>query len=56
VGCPMSELQQVLPSQSRAYVSRLLSELREEAGARLEGTRRWARWYPAAPRPPEPTL
>lgn len=56
VGCPMSELQQVLPSQSRAYVSRLLSELREEGGASLEGTRRWARWFPAVPRPPEATL
>lgn len=44
-GCPMSELQQVLPGQSRAQIKRLLDELKREGRARLEGIRRWARWY-----------
>ena len=44
-GCPMSDLQQVLPAQSRAQVKRLLDELRREDRARLEGVRRWARWF-----------
>lgn len=45
-GCPMSELQQVLPAQSRAQLKRLLDELRREGLVRLEGERRWARWFP----------
>ena len=45
-GCPMAELQQVLPGQSRAQIKRLLDELRLEGRARLDGVRRWARWYP----------
>jgi len=44
-GCPMAELQQVLPGQSRAQIKRLLDELRRDGYARLEGTRRWARWF-----------
>lgn len=48
-GSPMSELQQVLPGQSRAQVKRLLDELRQEGLVRLEGTRRWARWFAGAP-------
>jgi len=51
VGCPMSELQQVLPSQSRAQLKRFLDEMRAEGRVYLEGERRWARWYPAAGRP-----
>jgi len=47
-GCPMAELQQVLPGQSRAQIKRLLDELRREGRARLDGTRRWARWYPGS--------
>jgi ATP-dependent DNA helicase RecG len=46
-GCPMAELQQVLPALSRAQLKRLLDELRDDDKARLEGERRWARWYPA---------
>ena len=45
-GSPMAELQEVLPGQSRVQIKRLLDELRTEGGARLEGVRRWARWYP----------
>lgn len=45
VGCPMSELQQVLPGQSRAQIKRLLDELRQEGRVRLEGVRRWANWF-----------
>lgn len=45
-GCPMAELQQVLPSQSRAQLKRLLDELRHEGRAKLVGERRWARWFP----------
>jgi ATP-dependent DNA helicase RecG len=44
-GCPMAELQQVLPGQSRAQIKRLVDELRQEGKACLEGSRRWARWY-----------
>lgn len=46
VGSPMAELQEVLPGQSRAQIKRLLDELRREGRVRLEGERRWARWYP----------
>jgi len=46
-GCPMRELQEVLPGQSRDQIKRLLDELRQEGRVRLEGVRRWARWYPA---------
>jgi ATP-dependent DNA helicase RecG len=44
-GCPMAELQQVLPGQSRAQIKRLLDELRREGRAYLQGVRRWARWH-----------
>lgn len=44
-GSPMAELQQVLPGQSRAQLKRLLDELRGEGLVRLEGQRRWARWF-----------
>jgi ATP-dependent DNA helicase RecG len=43
-GCPISELQQVLPSQSRDQLKRLLSELRREGRVQLVGERRGARW------------
>ena len=43
-GCPISELQQVLPAQSRDQLKRLLSELRREGRIRLAGERRGARW------------
>jgi ATP-dependent DNA helicase RecG len=46
-GCQMAELQQVLPGQSRAQIKRLLDDLRREGRARLEGVRRWARWFHA---------
>jgi ATP-dependent DNA helicase RecG len=44
-GCPMSELQQVLPTKSRDQIKNLLYELRNQGQVRLEGQRRWARWY-----------
>lgn len=50
-GSPMSELQEVLPGQSRAQIKRLLDELRGEDRARLQGQRRWARWYPGEENP-----
>lgn len=43
-GCPMSELQQVLPAQSRDQLKRLLDELRREGRVRLVGQRRGSRW------------
>jgi ATP-dependent DNA helicase RecG len=43
-GCPISELQQVLPAQSRDQLKRLLSGLRRERRVRLVGERRGARW------------
>lgn len=45
-GIPLAELQQVLPTQSRFQINSLLNELREEGLVRLEGQRRWARWFP----------
>jgi ATP-dependent DNA helicase RecG len=44
-GCPISELQQVLPAQSRDYLKRLLSGLRLEGHVRLDGQRRGAKWH-----------
>lgn len=44
-GSAISELQQVLPADSRSAVSRLLEELRESGEVELQGTRRWARWH-----------
>lgn len=43
-GCPMSELQQVLPAQSRDQLKRLLDDLRREGRVRLVGQRRGSRW------------
>lgn len=43
-GCPLSELQQVLPGQSRTHIKRLLEELRRDGLVRLSGARRGARW------------
>ncbi|GIX27874.1 MAG: ATP-dependent DNA helicase RecG [Burkholderiales bacterium] len=48
-GCAMAEIEQVVPNLSRAMIKRLLDELRREGKARLEGTRRWARWFAAEP-------
>ena len=45
-GCPLRELVQVLPALSPPQVQRLMHELLDEGKARLEGRRRWARWYP----------
>jgi ATP-dependent DNA helicase RecG len=45
-GIPLAELQQVLPSLSRFQLNKLLGELREENRVRIEGQRRWARWFP----------
>ena len=47
-GSPLSELRQVLPSESERGVQRLLDELREEGRIALHGQRRWARWVIAA--------
>ena len=44
-GSRMDELQQVLPSESRAQLKRLLDELRKERRVRLQGERRGARWF-----------
>jgi ATP-dependent DNA helicase RecG len=48
-GSPLSELQQVLPALSARRVQRLMDELRQEKKVRLEGRRRWARWFFASP-------
>ena len=45
-GSPLADLAQVLPHLSERTVQRLLNELRDEARIRLEGQRRWARWFP----------
>jgi ATP-dependent DNA helicase RecG len=44
-GAPMSELRQVLPSDSVASIRRMLEEMRRAGLVRLVGERRWARWY-----------
>lgn len=44
-GCQIAEIQQVLPSQSRDYLKRLLAELRRDRQVRLVGDRRAARWF-----------
>ncbi len=49
-GCPVSELQQVLPSLSRRAVQRLLEDLRSDGRARLVGAGRGARWLPTPER------
>lgn len=46
-GCPLSELEQVLPQLSRRQVRGLLTELRSGSMIELRGTRRWARWLAA---------
>jgi ATP-dependent DNA helicase RecG len=43
-GAALSELRQVLPSESEATVQGLLTELRKEEKIALKGSRRWARW------------
>lgn len=43
-GSPLSELCQVLPSESESGVQRLLDELRHEGRVTLRGQKRWARW------------
>lgn len=44
-GSPFSELQQVLPGLSRGQLRTLLVELRDAGRVRVEGLRRWARWF-----------
>ena len=46
-GSPLSELHQVLPQLSARRVQVLLTVLREEGKAIVEGSRRWARWKAA---------
>lgn len=43
-GCPISELEQVLPALSRDQIKRLLYELKSAGLLRLAGARRGARW------------
>jgi ATP-dependent DNA helicase RecG len=47
-GSIYQDLQQVLPTQSRNQIQRLLQELKSEQRVRVIGTRRYARWYPAS--------
>jgi len=48
-GVALAELQEVLPGLSRSQVQGLLRELREEGRIRVEGQRRWARWFAQGP-------
>lgn len=50
-GVALGELQEVLPSRSRHQLNQMLSELRDEGLVRLEGQRRWARWFPVPDAP-----
>jgi ATP-dependent DNA helicase RecG len=47
-GCPISELQQVLPALSRGQIQSLLDELRRDGRVKLVGERRGAKWILAA--------
>jgi len=44
-GCPLRELQQVLPALSSRKVQGLLRELLADSKVELKGSRRWARWF-----------
>jgi ATP-dependent DNA helicase RecG len=44
-GCPISELNQVLPHLSQKSLRGFLKELQEEGRAYLKGSRRWALWF-----------
>jgi len=44
-GAALAEMQEVLPGLSRNQIQGLLRELREEDRIRMEGQRRWARWF-----------
>lgn len=46
-GSPLSELVQVLPQLGERRMQSLLGELRIEGRVRVQGRRRWARWYAA---------
>ncbi len=47
-GTRMEELQQVLPSKTRAQVKHMIRELRDEGRVHLVGQRRAARWFAGA--------
>jgi ATP-dependent DNA helicase RecG len=51
-GAPLSELRQVLPSESVAGIQGLLADLRRQGRIFLRGQRRWARWVIAEPKGP----
>jgi ATP-dependent DNA helicase RecG len=53
-GSPLSELRQVLPSESESGVQRLLDELRSEGRVALRGQKRWARWVIAVSKAQNP--
>lgn len=43
-GSSLQELEQVLPGLSRSQIQGLLQSLRDDGGARIAGSRRWAKW------------
>ena len=45
-GCPISDLEAVLPDLSRKEIGRLLDELRRDDRVHVRGERRWAKWHP----------
>ena len=49
-GAPLSELRQVLPSESEASIQKLLEEMKLENRITLKGQRRWARWLISSPK------
>jgi ATP-dependent DNA helicase RecG len=52
-GAPMKELMEVLPGRSRAYVGRLLQNLRAEGKVHPIGIKRGARWHSGPEQGPE---
>jgi ATP-dependent DNA helicase RecG len=47
-GCPLAEIQQVLPSHSRRQLQGLMSELRRDGLVEVRGKGRGARWFATA--------
>ena len=46
-GCKLRELRQVLPSESKDAVQKMLQELKREGKAKVEGRTSAGRWFPA---------
>lgn len=55
-GCPLAELNQVLPSMTPTQLQNLLREMKREALIHPEGRTKGARWFPDPAKPGEDVL